>query len=84
MLNLDGGYVLVEVKIDFLRIWFKILDVWIVIEKLLYMDMNWFIYEFRGFYYYIEIFLYSFIWIFWNLENVNMGIMLDLFGEGCC
>ncbi|MEM5199937.1 helix-turn-helix domain-containing protein, partial [Enterococcus faecium] len=83
VLNLDGGYASVEAKIDFLRIRFKTLDVRTVIEKLLHMDMNWFTYEPRGFYHYTETFSYSSIRIFRNPENVNMGIMLDLSGEGC-
>ena len=83
VLNLDGGHASVEAKIDFLRIRFKTLDVRTVIEKLLHMDMNWFTYEPRGFYHYTETFSYSSIRIFRNPENVNMGIMLDLSGEGC-
>ena len=47
------------------------------------MDMNWFTHEPRGFYHYTETFSYSSIRIFRNPENVNMGIMLDLSGEGC-
>ena len=47
------------------------------------MDMNWFTHESRGFYHYTETFSYSSIRIFRNPENVNMGIMLDLSGEGC-
>lgn len=83
VLNLDGGHASVEAKIDFLRIRFKTLDVRTVIEKLLHMDMNWFTHEPRGFYHYTETFSYSSIRIFRNPENVNMGIMLDLSGEGC-
>ena len=83
VLNLDGGYASVEAKIDFLRIRFKTLDVRTVVEKLLHMDMNWFTHEPRGFYHYTETFSYSSIRIFRNPENVNMGIMLDLSGEGC-
>ncbi|NSN24331.1 helix-turn-helix domain-containing protein, partial [Enterococcus faecalis] len=83
ILNLNGGTIAVEAKIDFLRIRFKTLDVRTVIEKLLHMDMNWFTHESRGFYHYTETFSYSAIRIFRNPENVNMGIMLDLSGEGC-
>lgn len=83
VLNLDGGRVSVEAKIDFLRIRFKTLDVQTVIEKLLHMDMNWFTHESRGFYHYTETFSYSSIRIFRNPENINMGIMLDLSGQGC-
>ncbi|HAP3879215.1 TPA: XRE family transcriptional regulator, partial [Enterococcus faecalis] len=83
VLHIDGGYASVEAKIDFLRIRFKTLDVRTVIEKLLHMDMNWFTHEPRGFYHYTETFSYSAIRIFRNPENVNMGIMLDLSGDGC-
>ena len=83
VLHIDGGHASVEAKIDFLRIRFKTLDVRTVIEKLLHMDMNWFTHESRGFYHYTETFSYSSIRIFRNPENVNMGIMLDLSGEGC-
>lgn len=83
ILNIDGGHASVEAKIDFLRIRFKTLDVQTVIEKLLHMDMNWFTHESRGFYHYTETFSYGAIRIFRNLENVNMGIMLDLSGDGC-
>lgn len=83
VLHIDGGHASVEAKIDFLRIRFKTLDVRTVIEKLLHMDMNWFTHESRGFYHYTETFSYSAIRIVRNPENVNMGIMLDLSGEGC-
>jgi DNA relaxase NicK len=83
VLNLAGGHASVKAKIDFLRIRFKTLDVRTVIEKLLHMDMNWFTREPRGFYRYTETFSYSSIRVFRNPENIDMGIMLDLSGEGC-
>lgn len=83
VLHLNGGVNSVEAKIDFLRIRFKTLDVQIVIEKILHMDMNWFTHENRGFYHYTETFYYGSIRIFRNPEDSNMGIMLDLSGEGC-
>ncbi|HFE9852909.1 replication initiation factor domain-containing protein [Enterococcus sp. DIV1420a] len=83
VLNLDGGHASVEAKIDFLRIRFKTMRVQTVIEKILHMDMNWFTHENRGFYHYTETFYYGSIRIFRNPEESNMGIMLDLSGEGC-
>lgn len=82
-LHLDGGRASVEAKIDFLRIRFKTLDIKTIIEKLLHMDMNWFTHEERGFYHYTETFSYGSIRLFRNPEDMNMGIMLDLPGEGC-
>lgn len=83
VLHLDGGKASVEAKIDFLRVRFKTMDVQTVISKLLHMDMNWFTHEARGFYHYTETFSYGSIRLFRNPENINMGIMLDLSGEGC-
>lgn len=83
VLHLDGGKASVEAKIDFLRVRFKTMDVQTVIRKLLHMDMNWFTHEARGFYHYTETFSYGSIRLFRNPENINMGIMLDLSGEGC-
>ncbi|GGD05624.1 XRE family transcriptional regulator [Enterococcus wangshanyuanii] len=83
VLHLNGGVNSVEAKIDFLRVRFKTLDVQTVIEKILHMDMNWFTHENRGFYHYTETFYYGSIRIFRNPEDSNMGIMLDLSGEGC-
>ena len=82
-LHLDGGRASVEAKIDFLRIRFKTLDIQTIIEKLLHMDTNWFTHEARGFYHYTETFSYGSIRLFRNPEDMNMGIMLDLSGEGC-
>lgn len=82
-LHLDGGRASVEAKIDFLRIRFKTLDIKTIIEKLLHMDTNWFTHEERGFYHYTETFSYGSIRLFRNPEDMNMGIMLDLSGEGC-
>ncbi len=83
VLHLDGGKATVEAKIDFLRIRFKTLDVQTIIEKLLHMDQAWFTHECRGFYHYTETFSYGAIRLFRNPEDINMGIMLDLSGEGC-
>ncbi|MDQ0552378.1 DNA relaxase NicK [Enterococcus lactis] len=83
VLHLDGGKATVEAKIDFLRIRFKTLDVQTIIEKLLHMDQAWFTHESRGFYHYTETFSYGAIRLFRNPEDINMGIMLDLSGEGC-
>ncbi|MGM0308529.1 cro/CI family transcriptional regulator [Enterococcus sp. AZ045] len=83
VLHLDGGKASVEAKIDFLRIRFKTMDVQTIISKLLHMDRDWFTHEARGFYYYTETFSYGSIRLFRNPENINMGIMLDLSGEGC-
>jgi len=83
VLHLDGGKASVEAKIDFLRVRFKTMDVQTVIRKLLHMDMDWFTHEARGFYHYTETFSYGSIRLFRNPENINMGIMLDLSGEGC-
>lgn len=83
VLHLDGGKASVEAKIDFLRIRFKTMDVQTIISKLLHMDMDWFTHEARGFYHYTETFSYGSIRLFRNPENINMGIMLDLSGEGC-
>lgn len=83
VLHLDGGKASVEAKIDFLRVRFKTMDVQTIIRKLLHMDMDWFTHEARGFYHYTETFSYGSIRLFRNPENINMGIMLDLSGEGC-
>lgn len=83
VLHLDGGKASVEAKIDFLRVRFKTMDVQTVIRKLLHMDMDWFTHGARGFYHYTETFSYGSIRLFRNPENINMGIMLDLSGEGC-
>ncbi|MGG5309939.1 replication initiation factor domain-containing protein [Enterococcus sp. DIV1304_2] len=83
VLHIDGGKASVEAKIDFLRVRFKTMDVQTVISKLLHMDMDWFTHEARGFYHYTETFSYGSIRLFRNPENINMGIMLDLSGEGC-
>lgn len=83
VLHLDGGKASVEAKIDFLRIRFKTMDVQTIIRKLLHMDRDWFTHEARGFYHYTETFSYGSIRLFRNPENINMGIMLDLSGEGC-
>ena len=47
------------------------------------MDQAWFTHESRGFYHYTETFSYGAIRLFRNPEDINMGIMLDLSGEGC-
>lgn len=83
VLHIDGGKASVEAKIDFLRVRFKTMDVQTIISELLHMDMNWFTHEARGFYHYTETFSYGSIRLFRNPENINMGIMLDLSGEGC-
>lgn len=83
ILHLDGGKATVEAKIDFLRVRFKTLDVETIIKKLLHMEQVWFTHESRGFYHYTETFSYGAIRLFRNPEDVNMGIMLDLSGEGC-
>lgn len=83
VLNLDGGHASVEAKIDFLRVRFKTMDVDTVIEKILHMDTNWFMHKSSGFYHYTETFYFGAIRIFRNPENVDMGVMLDLSGEGC-
>ncbi|GGD05846.1 replication initiation factor domain-containing protein [Enterococcus wangshanyuanii] len=83
VLHIEVAKAKVEAKIDFLRVRFKTLDVQTVIEKILHMDMNWFTHENRGFYHYTETFYYGSIRIFRNPEDSNMGIMLDLSGEGC-
>lgn len=83
VLHLNGGVNPVEAKIDFLRVRFKTLDVQTVIKKILHMDINWFTHESRGFYHYTETYFYGSIRIFRNPEDSNMGIMLDLSGEGC-
>lgn len=83
VLHLDGGKATVEAKIDFLRVRFKTLDVQTIIKKLLHVEQVWFTHESRGFYHYTETFSYGAIRLFRNPEDVNMGIMLDLSGEGC-
>ncbi|MHC5216836.1 replication initiation factor domain-containing protein [Enterococcus sp. LJL128] len=81
--NMCGGTASVEAKIDFLRIRFKTHDVETIISKILHMDMNWFVHEQRGFYKYTETFYFGSIRIFRNPQDVNMGTMIDLSGEGC-
>lgn len=83
VLHIETARAKVEAKVDFLRVRFKSLDVQTVIEKVLHMDMNFFTHENRGFYHYTETYFYGSIRIFRNPEDSNMGIMLDLSGEGC-
>ncbi len=47
------------------------------------MDLNWFSHEAHGFYHYSETYYFGQIKLFRNPEDINMGIMLDLSGEGC-
>lgn len=81
--HLMGGQASVEAKIDFLRVRFKTQDIESVVNKVLHMEMDWFVHDNRGFYRYTETFSYGSIRLFRNRENMDMGIMLDLSGQGC-
>ncbi|EOA7226787.1 TPA: XRE family transcriptional regulator [Listeria monocytogenes] len=81
--HLDGGVLPMEAKIDFLRIRFKIHSPSQVIEKILQMNPDAFIYKNYGFNHYTESYYFSDIFVFSNPENLDMGVMIELRGQGC-
>ncbi|HBI7177702.1 TPA: XRE family transcriptional regulator [Listeria monocytogenes] len=81
--HLEGGVLPMEAKIDFLRIRFKIHSPFDVIEKILRMNSDVFIYKNYGFNHYTETYCFSDIFVFSNPENLDMGVMIELRGQGC-
>lgn len=81
--HLDGGFLPMEAKIDFLRVRFKIHSPSQVIEKILQMNPDVFIYKNHGFNHYTESYCFSDIFVFSNPENLDMGVMIELRGQGC-
>ncbi|MFK4565457.1 replication initiation factor domain-containing protein [Enterococcus sp. UD-01] len=81
--HLDGGILPMEAKIDFLRVRFKIDSPERVIEKVLKMDFNYFGYKSYGFNHYTETYFFSEIFVFFNPANLDMGVMIELRGQGC-
>ncbi|WP_142963704.1 XRE family transcriptional regulator [Enterococcus faecalis] len=81
--HLDGGILPMEAKIDFLRVRFKIHSPSQVIEKILQMNPDVFIYKNYGFNRYTESYCFSDIFVFSNPENLDMGVMIELRGQGC-
>ncbi|EGO2598973.1 helix-turn-helix domain-containing protein [Enterococcus faecalis] len=79
----DGGILPMQAKIDFLRIRFKIHSSDQVIEKVLRMNPDVFIYKNYGFNHYTETYCFSEIFVFANPENLDMGVMIELRGRGC-
>ncbi|EKZ3786369.1 XRE family transcriptional regulator [Listeria monocytogenes] len=80
---LDGGLLTMEAKIDFLRVRFQINSPDLVIEKVLRMDSNAFMYKDYGFYHYTETYCFSEIFVFFNPNDIHMGVMVELRGQGC-
>lgn len=81
--HLDGCFLPMEAKIDFLRVRFKIHSPSQVIEKILQMNPDVFIYKNYGFNHYTESYCFSDIFVFSNPENLDMGVMIELRGQGC-
>ncbi|EAG4503466.1 XRE family transcriptional regulator [Listeria monocytogenes] len=81
--HLDGGLLTMEAKIDFLRVRFQTSSPDLVIEKVLRMDSNAFMYKDYGFYHYTETYCFSEIFIFFNPNDIHMGVMIELRGQGC-
>ncbi|EGO8269390.1 XRE family transcriptional regulator [Enterococcus faecalis] len=81
--HLDGGFLPMEAKIDFLRVRFKIHSPSQVIEKILQMNPDVFIYKNYSFNHYTESYCFSDIFVFSNPENLDMGVMIELRGQGC-
>lgn len=81
--HLDGGFLPMEAKIDFLRVRFKIHSPSQVIKKILQMNPDVFIYKNYGFNLYTESYCFSDIFVFSNPENLDMGVMIELRGQGC-
>ncbi|ECB9836259.1 XRE family transcriptional regulator [Listeria monocytogenes] len=81
--HLDGGLLTMEAKIDFLRVRFQINSPDLVIEKVLRMDSNAFMYKDYGFYHYTETYCFSEIFVFFNPNDIHMGVMIELRGQGC-
>ncbi len=81
--NLDGGILPMEAKIDFLRVRFKLNSPEEVIEKVLKMDSSVFGYREYGLNHYTETYFFSEIFIFSNPNDINMGVMIELRGQGC-
>ncbi|MFI3805593.1 replication initiation factor domain-containing protein [Vagococcus fluvialis] len=81
--HLDGGVLPMEAKIDFLRIRFKIRSPFDVIEKILRMNVDLFMYQNYGFNHYTETYCFSNIFVFNHPENTDLGVMIELRGQGC-
>jgi phage replication initiation protein len=72
-----------EAKIDYLRVRFKSHDVEEVIRKVLRMKPEEFGIEDHGFYRYSQTWYYSAINVYVHPENEDMGILIELTGQGC-
>lgn len=81
--QLNGGILPMEAKIDFLRIRFKYHSPEVVIEKVLKMDFANFGYQDYGFHHYTETYFFSEIFVYFNPNDLNMGVMIELRGQGC-
>lgn len=80
---IEGGLLPMQAKIDFLRIRFKIHAPDKVIEKVLRMNPDVFMYKDYGFNHYTETYYFSEIFIFSNPNDLDMGVMIELRGQGC-
>ncbi|MCB8504595.1 XRE family transcriptional regulator [Enterococcus durans] len=81
--HLDGGILPMEAKIDFLRVRFQIHSPELVIENVLRMDTKHFMFKDYGFYHYTETYCFSEIYVFSNPNDLHMGVMVELRGQGC-
>lgn len=81
--KLEGGILPMEAKIDFLRVRFKIDSPDQIITKILKMEPGVFGYKDYGFNHYTETYFFSEIFVFSNPNDVNMGVMIELRGQGC-
>lgn len=78
-----GGFLPMEAKIDFLRVRFKIDSPEDVIEAILRMDAAQFFYKDYGLNHYTETYQFSEIFVFHNPTQIDMGVMIELRGQGC-
>lgn len=81
--HLSGGILPMEAKIDFLRVRFKYHYPLDIIEKVLRMSSDHFLHEDRGFYHYSAMYHFSEIFVYYHPQNIDMGVMIELRGQGC-
>lgn len=81
--SLEGGFLPMEAKIDFLRIRFKYHSPVEVIEKVLRMSTDHFGHKDFGFYHYTATYFFSEIFVYYNPNDLNMGVMIEFRGQGC-
>jgi phage replication initiation protein len=81
--SLEGGFLPMEAKIDFLRIRFKYHSPVEVIEKVLRMSADHFGHKDFGFYHYTATYFFSEIFVYYNPNDLNMGVMIEFRGQGC-